>query len=218
MHPVLPFLHIYRLKPVCPLQPVIGIDDLKDVYHYCKADHRNVYKRNTVHEKLQYGCDKRDGGKKDQRQGRDKRQTVSVLYDHGKLRKHHDQRNDIADNEPGRSLIYIVFIKGIIQTGKLGQDKKYASQPDQVIAKDSPSRLMFDSPFICHHVLDVEIQCEENRKGEKEHHKITEPDHDKACPAHIPPVDIGIAVKHEQEASADLHCGHDQLPVFFHGV
>ena len=143
-------------------------------------------------------------------------QLFEALNDDRYLNDQHCRRDQVADKEPGASLICVGSIKRVIQSRELGHDEHYNSGNAQIIDYlKSLESLVIIRIFI--KIYEIGIKSIQDSDIQEKDRKITYPDDPVTGLGRIASVSVRKAVGDHDEHRADLYCQKGYTPLLREG-
>ena len=145
---------------VCLYQSVIQVKMGKDIQDRNTDNNGHIDQRNSIGEYLTNGCNNQDPLEQQQRCPQKRTDAPVVLNYHRELHNQHEIRDNVTDPEVFASLVTVVCIKGIVQSGKLRQDNQTFSDHGQNADKAYSFRQFLLFLLICEEqICQIEAEC-----------------------------------------------------------
>ena len=170
------------------------IQKCKDIHHFCRGHQHNIDQRNTIGEILQDSDQQRQYSKQDQRNRYTPAQPFVMLYDNAQLQQYRNFRKCKIQEYPFATLIQIVLINGIIESGINGYNHHHHPRDHKPRRDLQTQRDLFQPAFIYIQIFQIKVENQCLHKLQDINQEIRDTNHPISGHAHIPPVNIGVTL------------------------
>ena len=205
---LLRLLVIIQFAQPGPLRGLVEIIQSEGVEHDDHERRREIGQRQTeraVSEELQDRCDRGQGNADDQGTGQARFDLLAVLYDRPLLQYHHQKRHQVAKYVPGRPLIVVSRIKGVIQMDERREHEQDKADGKQTVCDLQRRRRARQFALVDQNVDEISRHQKRYDEQQEINGAVADPDHIITEPAGIALKNIAIPVKNEQQHGRDLH-------------
>ena len=218
MHVLLFFSVAFNFLLPAALQFAAHVLQGKNVQKRRGRNNGHILQGNAVHKHLTHGGNDGKAGEEQQRNAHVAAQPVEILKNDRDLQKQNRHRNQIGDEEPGRALVAVHLVKGIVQARELGNDDQRHADQGQHLHRFETCGRLFKAAFMRIQVDKIQIEAVNHGKSQKEHEEIADPYHPPAQSACIPSVNVSLTVCYQQKHGGELDLHEGQLPRFRHAL